>query len=354
MSANTPPSLAEWKKLYELAQEVKKLAPWKWLDESRIFGVKSPENDEVVFVSVMGQLGEHLAVAIYPGVQALYKFLEVEFSGGDVPPETVLEIPQLQISFENRDLIDPEDYEIIKKLGLKFRGKQAWPLFRSYQPEYCPWFMDAAEVRLTITVLEQLLELTPRLQSEPNLLPELDTETFLVRSMTSKGKKNIWQDELIKIEPPEMEMITFTMPLEKIDAAKKLPRGKQILLMDLFRMPIQIESKGDRPAWLYMFLVIDLASKQLLLGEPCDPSPKLADMWATLPEKIIDLFHRIGNRPKEIRVRPGNILFPLIDALPKGCHIKTVESAAMEELDLAKDMMMQFMMLGGPLDSESN
>jgi hypothetical protein len=50
----------------------------------------------------------------------------------------LLEIPQLQASWEDREELHVRDRETIKALGRKYRGRQAWPLFRSYQPGYAP------------------------------------------------------------------------------------------------------------------------------------------------------------------------------------------------------------------------
>ena len=52
----------------------------------------------------------------------------------------VLEIPQLQASFEDRGHLQKEDRDVIKKLGLKFRGANSWPMFRNYAPECSPGF----------------------------------------------------------------------------------------------------------------------------------------------------------------------------------------------------------------------
>ena len=44
---------------------------------------------------------------------------------------------------ENID--EREDLGIIKRLGLKFRGENAWPKFRSYRPGFAPWFLEKSE-----------------------------------------------------------------------------------------------------------------------------------------------------------------------------------------------------------------
>ena len=41
--------LDEWRRLFESALHVKKMAPWEWMEETDIFGVKNPDSDEIVF-----------------------------------------------------------------------------------------------------------------------------------------------------------------------------------------------------------------------------------------------------------------------------------------------------------------
>ena len=59
-----------------------------------------------------------------------------------------LGVPQLQASFEDRSELHDKDRQVIKDLGLKFRGRQTWPLFRSYRAGFVPWHLDADEGRV--------------------------------------------------------------------------------------------------------------------------------------------------------------------------------------------------------------
>src|SRR5207244_2972606 len=114
--------LDQWRGLYEVASHVQKLAPWTWMEEIDIFGVEMPSDGGLIFVSVMGAIGEHYAVALYRGSKALSSLWAL-YNDEHAVAEQVLEIPQIQISFENREFLEPEDLRIIKKLALKFRGK---------------------------------------------------------------------------------------------------------------------------------------------------------------------------------------------------------------------------------------
>ena len=77
--------------------------------------------------------------------------------------DRLLEIPNLQASFENREVLEGEDRGIIRQLGLKFRGRNAWPMFRSYRPGFFPWLIDSHEAELLTCALEQVLVVAPRL-----------------------------------------------------------------------------------------------------------------------------------------------------------------------------------------------
>ena len=54
---STTPTLGEYRRLYEAAIALKQKAPWEWMQEDEIFGVRNPETHEIGYVSIMGALG---------------------------------------------------------------------------------------------------------------------------------------------------------------------------------------------------------------------------------------------------------------------------------------------------------
>ena len=149
------PLLDEWKTLYELISKLKTIGPWQWLEEQDIFAVQNPETGEIGFVSVMGSIGEHYSVSVYRGEEGLRKFWDFQETDiDDLAYQRLLEMPQLQASFEDRDYLHKEDRDLIKKLSLTFRGKQSWLMFRSYIPGFVPWFITSSEARFLICALQ--------------------------------------------------------------------------------------------------------------------------------------------------------------------------------------------------------
>lgn len=82
------------------------------MEEDDIFGFEMPGTGELGFISVMGALGEHYAMAIYQGVKGLDGFWQMQELGLSLTPEFILTVPQLQASFEDRE-------EITKKKSQK-------------------------------------------------------------------------------------------------------------------------------------------------------------------------------------------------------------------------------------------
>ena len=137
-----PPSIDQWQALYQKATELQEMAPRNWMEELDLFGVQHSAGGSLDFVSVMGLAGEHFAIAVYRGAQAAHDLLELHENSSDDPCESgarIMDIPQLQLSIEDRDFLEDEDLQLIKELGLRFRGARAWPRFRAYRPGCFPW-----------------------------------------------------------------------------------------------------------------------------------------------------------------------------------------------------------------------
>src|SRR3984893_305722 len=175
------PSHDEAKTLCTLAAEIKALAPWRWLQETDVFGVEDPDTGEIGFVSVMGNVGEYEAVGVYPGAEGIYGFIDFQLDPS-ASPDRLIEIPQVQLSFSEPKFLEKRDRDLLKGVGLKFTGTK--PLFRSYRPGFLPWFITLKEARLLIHALSQTMEMTKRFAEESITFPtngDGETEPFLVR-----------------------------------------------------------------------------------------------------------------------------------------------------------------------------
>jgi len=255
------PSIDEWKPLYDVASEFKKLQCWDWMYDSDVFGVQNPANGEIGYCSVMGNLGEFIALAVYIGTQGLETYIRVrngEINAGNI--EAITSQKCLMASFEDRNTLTDKDRGIIKELGLKFRGRMEWPLFRDYTPGYYPWYLTKDQIQYLTMALQQAIEVAVRFKENREILKSPDDESFFVRA-SKKTKSGLqWKDEWLKPEPLEEEQNFIPKieesSLEEINAS--VQRSNGVWEVDLFLTPMPVSEKiGERPYYPYMILFVD-------------------------------------------------------------------------------------------------
>lgn len=342
------PSPEEAGELYRLAERLKELAPWRWMDESEVFGVQNPETGALGFVSMMGMAGEHFALALYLGAEGLYGFFELEDGGALVSPDQVLDTPQLQVSFENRDVLDKRDRETIKALGLKYRGAHAWPMFRSYRAGFMPWYVTADEARFLVHAVAQTLEVAPRVRADPDLLNvegDEDDERLLVRVSRSEGDALVWEDRVMSIPPPAAPSHEAALDAETASRLNRLPRRRLELEVDLFSLPAGFGEKGERPRRPYVLMTADAESGMILGVEMLEPTPSVEEMRAGIPSIIAALFERAGLVPETITTRT-TALADLIGSLAFTLRIELRRADELPAIDEARDSMFGMMGFG--------
>lgn len=334
-----------WREVYALAARVWELAPWKFMDETDLFGVEEPLGKQLGFVSVMGTLGEHHAVAVYQGAKGLYDFLALESASGDLSPARFLDMPQVQLSFEKRSALEPEDRELLIRCGPTATKWQSWPLVRSYRAACMPWFAEPDELRLLSAALTQLLELAPRIEADPTCLRPSKGRGLLVRARAGDGSSASWGESFVTIAAPEPDRISVRIDPDLIEEVRELPESDHVLEVDCFRTETVIAEPGKRPYFPYALLMCEAVSGLVVHADLLDPTPSLMSMWATAPEKITREIAKLGWIPQEIRVRDA-LLAQLLELIAPGFGFTVAQGRRLPSLDHAKASLLQN--LGSP------
>ena len=339
------PPAAEWKRLYELAAELKKLAPWEWMDETMIFGVENPDTKEIGFISPMGMAGEHLSIGVYCGAEGLYGFWDFQEVGLEAEPSALFEIPQLQVSFEDREALEKQDRDTIKKLDLKFRGSQNYPLFRSIKPGFMPWFITSDEARMLICAIEQTLEVAPRVRENLDILDDdsdTENEVVLVRFAENQDGKFVWRDEMREIPPPAEKEFTVKIPQNLVDELKAFPQAKDLILeIDLFYAPTPVSEKGKRPFIPKMLMMADRNSGMIAGFEMIAPQEAETENFAELARHLFESLQKLTVRPQEIRVAHDDV-FDLLKGFNQQLNIKLRQTDDLRAIEAAKEEMFGF------------
>jgi len=254
------PSMREWKALYEAAAEFRKAAPWEWVKETDVFGVRNPKTGEVGYCCLMGEMGEMLALAVYEGTEGLQGYLKIrrgQIKPGN--PDALYVQKCLMLSFENKKLLQEDDLEIIDELGLAFRGRNAWPVFRSYKPGYFPWFLNRDEVSYMTLALRQAMTVFSRMKHNRELLNGPRKNLYLVRTLDPKGGKADWEDEWQTPAPIEKNGEILDEPVNEIKIQKLKKTAKPataVWEIDFFHTPTPV-MQGERPVFPYAIMIMD-------------------------------------------------------------------------------------------------
>ncbi|NOV01439.1 DUF7309 domain-containing protein [Paenibacillus planticolens] len=335
-------SMEQWTNLYEAAAAFKRAACWEHLSNGHIFGVQNPLNGEIGYCCVMGGGGDLYGLAVYLGTEGLETLMSM--FEGDSNQDPMFTQHCLMLSFDNRTELLPAEYKQIKELGLKFRGANAWPTFRLYEPGFLPWPIENQEHVLFLTLaLQQAVEVAEAYKHNPDALLEGANNTFLTRVSTGEQLNLTWSDEWIEPMPIEVVMANTADPIDELRVAKVKKSLKKIVAIweiDCFYMPMPID-EGERPYYPMMILIVDHESGQILhfgLAEKSEVPKKMA-------ERLFEILDKMQVIPKGIWVcneNVANYLRQLLHAFEIEAHM-ILELPALEE---AKEGIMDHFLNG--------
>jgi hypothetical protein len=337
MMENADPTIEEWKELYRRATMFKELAPWLWMDDGDLFGVEDPESGEIGYCCVIGTLGEVLGLIVYRGDEG-FSVYEGLLSGTIDPDDDDLHALQncISVTFEDREMLDKKDLGIIKTLGLKFRGRQEWPMFRSHVPGFVPWPLTGKEARFMSLALRQAMGMAERLREDPDLLYAEEEDRYMVLYAENGGER--WREEWITTSPYRKEKAAITLDdlrLARIKAAsRKVDDSWEV---DFFFASFVV-AEGERPFFPYVALYA--AHKEGLVINFSMAPRAVSDR--EFQSSFLALLEKTKVLPKAIIVRKDTVMEffqPFAERL--GFTVKKAKN--LTSLDRVKQSLMSYM-----------
>jgi hypothetical protein len=250
----------------------------------------------------------------------------------------------LMASFTNRDHLTKEDHQVIKRLGLKFRGRNAWPLFRSHRPAHFPWHLTADEARFLTLVLQQAKEVSLRFREDPALFDPPEEELWFVRVPEETKGGLSWKDAWL--EPALLEEEEFPeVPVDELRLAR-LKKATQFMdaiwEMDFSLAPTPVQDKkGERPYYPYLTMTVDHDSGFIFGTDLVSPENYLEEF----PERFLALVERLKKLPTEVWVKREDA-YDLLEPITSRLGIELYLVDELEALEEARAALGRF--LGQP------
>ncbi len=310
------PTLQEWKSLYDAALQFREIECWNWMTDDMLFGVQNPEDNEVGYCCVLGALGETFALNVYLGSEGLNGYLAL-VSGKSPADEEAFRQKCLMASFGNKADQQKQDLDIIKQLGLKFKGRHAWPLFRSYEPGWFPWYLTQAHVRFLTLALERAREFALSLGAEKVIYVPPNNDVVLVHVPHIEHRGITWKTEWQKPTLWEPEPILAPLFDQEYLAQMKreLPQSDLSWELDYHYAPFPVnEERSGRPYFPFLFACVDQSTEFIL-------DFHFSDVHATVSDAAQLFFaaaRKISTLPKEVHVKRrivAEVLRPTLSTL---------------------------------------
>lgn len=336
----TEPAAQEWARLYKLSQELSEMKPWEDFADVELVTLEMPD-EQRVYVTIMGQGGETYGISFYEGLEGLWDFSLI--AGGeqmDIPMEYIMFIQNnLTCYFSDREELSREELQLIRELGLKFRGRNKWPQFVSMKEGYFPYPPDQEEVQRMTVYMEALIGAVTLFRAARPKVDYDASESFVYTwdeaSGSGRGKVEALPQERLGWEVPEL------LDLE-VQRLKKAKRTQETIEVDLFFLHAALQDEqAGRPANVRALLIADHRSGMLLDHATALPGEAPRVMMERVLQYILD-------RGAPARIMTRNPM--MASYLEEICEISSIELTQDWSLPAIDEAMDSFLAMSGGSD----
>src|SRR5699024_7409813 len=209
-----------WRSLFAMIDRYKKTKLWDFLADDQIIIVELADTKERVYCSILGNAGQEFGIAVYIGDAGLASLQKLVSNPRQYGMDEVMHQRSLLLSLANRDELEEDDYSLIKRLGIAYRGKKQWPLFRSIKPGYYPWIIDEQEAIILTETLEIIVENANQWKQAPTNVPIVKEDKWLALLPVEKNESINWESKLLKPERVENEKAPAQLMISEIETKR--------------------------------------------------------------------------------------------------------------------------------------
>jgi len=204
--------------------------------------------------------------------------------------------------FEDRSALKKQDLAIIKALQLQCRGRQAYPVFRSYLRGYCPWFLTEEEAGYLALAFDAAIQFSDLFRAQPDILRGHGDGRYLVyMPLNGVESPQSWTTSWRAPDPlPQAPILRAPVPQELLDEmpSKELTRTTA-WEAGSFIMPHATITGGDRPYYARILVALHSQSGMVLASNAI---PAYEDGYTALRDFILSTIRDYQVLPEEIRV----------------------------------------------------
>jgi hypothetical protein len=328
-----------WQELFSLGVQIKMLAPWNWMEDYELIGVRIPDSEEVLYATTSEDEESGIGfVNLYTGAEGLENFnLITESEGEEDPTMLLLSWDCVMLSFESEEDLMDEEKALYKSLNIRFKGQNSFPVFRDYTPGFMPWQIESeTQAQSIITALKQCINIWESAKEDIDFLvpPEgMEEDMYFTASQVNGEWTSDW--ELCPEYKGDEEG-----PLFKIDTIRlqsilgRLPKKNVAWMIDisLMELPVQ-EDPSERPYFPEIFILVDEATS-MIIGVEAFPKKTIQSEFQ---KTLITFCQKEGGLPNKFLATSDYVaecIQPFADVLGITVEVDEVTAEFLDEIKL--------------------
>lgn len=328
-----------WLELYEVAQKIQDIEPWKYLWDMDVLMYLSEPLQDIFYCSVMGRAGLHKAIAVYRGRQ-INRFYES--AKNKFPPLTSINYQECLIcQFMSRNDTLKENRDLIKEIGLSFRG--IWISFENFEKGYEPSVLSLSQVKVMIEALKNFYMMF-RAIIEQGMIINFDHYETLIRRYDKKTKLYFNYVDKLFIPEDDYGIVSVDKNFER--DILKVPQNSLELeyeFMNYFPMRIKENKEADgRYYYPRSRILMDRKTGLALYQKFVDKNDYENEQEYIIESvKFLTDYMFEKGRPKTIYVRDDETKYCLEDILNKA-HVNLRVNSKLKVIDKFYDEFSKF------------
>lgn len=324
----------EWKRLYELGEEIAEEKLWDTFTDTDIISV--PTQGDNAYITVMGSEGINRGIAVFFGEEGLNDYFLVRMSGslGIDSDYAMFSQNCITANWGNEKDMLPDQLRRIKKLDMEGRGENGSLYFMSFEDGYFPYDLDRGQVIWMTEIFERLLD-AAREYKAGNLSVGFDNGIMFF----ADRENGIYEER--KWPVPGLMIRELVCPEEAAGMLQGLNRTGQVLEFDVFPtgMPIRMDTKPESPK---IIAAVNVSDKRVVLSELTTPD-KITDIQAF---EALAKWMSMNGIPKRIKVS-SPVVESMIADLCRRADIDLRRVDTLVNLGTVKQNLLQYIRNGG-------
>ena len=266
-----------WQELHTAFRLYCDARPWEQLANEDVLVVNDPLGHYKGYCVALGDGGTAYGLGVYLGDRGLLNYLTTMTA--EEEPEGVELLERglaLTALLGDREELANEERKGMRELGLRYRGRGRWPLFRSARPGYWPWYVNSDEARFLTIALDNVRDVAQRIaQGEFDLYASRDPGEVLVREL----RGSVWRDQWELLLPPVLPVADVRADVERLQLiGQSTPTGSAVWEVTASYIPTGVQDqRGERPYLPTLVMAVERSSELILTVRMLGPVPSATE-----------------------------------------------------------------------------